>query len=132
MPQRRLPISSESPTRDGAWRKHDAQALDGPWVATRRGACHLDLLDGERRYLIIFVVPTRRRGRRGACDGDRRRLIWRRRCSTSIGGRCVGGRGGSDGIGVRSVEPVVEDLGPAGRIRDRDTEAYIVEQPPLL
>ena len=57
--------------------------------------------------------------------------MWRRRCGTSIGERCVGERGGSDGIGVHSVEPVVKDQGPAGRIHDRDTEAYL-EQVPLL
>ena len=61
-----LPTDLESiPRDDGVWGKHDCQPLDSVRVATRSGACVLDLLNSEHRHLVpvVLLVLTRQGGR---------------------------------------------------------------------
>ena len=85
----RLPTDLESISRDDDVRgKHHCQPLDGVRVPTRCGACVLDLLNSERRYLVpvILLVLTCQRGQSGASDSQLRSLIGIRRRGTGIGG----------------------------------------------
>ena len=128
----RFPTNLESISRDDDVRgKHHCQSLDGVRVATRRGACVLDLLNSEHRHLVpvVLLVLTRQGGRSRACGGQLRSLIGVCRRGTDTGGCCLGWRRrrGVLMLNGQCSQPKVKYADPAGWIHIRGADAQRVE-----